>query len=74
MRTLIAVLVLASAAASPAYACNPWAAGSREEQQECLDSNMHEIQQEQAQKRQTDALEDIADQLRRNNIMRAAGY
>lgn len=73
MRTLIAILVL-SAVASPAYACNPWAAGSTEEQQECLDSNMRKIQQEEAQKREAEALEDIAAQLRFNNVMRSAGY
>ena len=73
MRTLIAILVLA-AVASPAYACNPWAARSDEEAQACLDSNRRELQQGQAQQRETEALEDIADQLRRDRIMRAAGY
>jgi hypothetical protein len=68
---LTAILLLSAA---PAYACNPWAAGSTEEQRECLDSNMRNLEQEQAQKREAQALQDIADELRARNIMRAAGY
>lgn len=67
----IIVVAILIAASSPAYACNPWAAGGSKEQQECLDSNYRETVREREQEAQTRALQDIADQLRANNILHA---
>ena len=70
MKTL--VLITALVLAVPAHAaCNPWAAGSREEQQACLDSNSRNLRAQEQSEAQTQALQDIADQLRAQNILRA---
>ena len=63
------VLIAAFVLAAPAQAhCNPWAA---EDRQACLDSNARELREEQQSEAQTQALQDIADQLQALRLLQA---
>ena len=67
---MTAILLLSAA---PAYACNIWQ-GDTEEREACRDSKARNARAEEQSEAQTRALQDIADQLRAQNILRAAGY
>ena len=68
MRALI--LAAALVLAAPAYACNIWQ-GDTEEREACRDSKARNASAEEQSEAQTRALQDIADQLRAQNILRA---
>lgn len=63
---LIAALVLAA----PAHACNIWQ-GDTEEREACRDSKARDTRVEEQSEAQTQALQDIANQLRALRILQA---
>ena len=62
MKTILVTLALAISA--PAYACNPYAYSDHNDVMDCIQRNIRELDRDDDNRRQTEALEDIDKQLR----------